>query len=60
MLDSENPDTHGWSIGASEGDHTIRLDAMDEGMTRLVACPPSAEATSKGEWAVQTVLGWGV
>ena len=57
MLDSDNPDTHGWSVGASEGDHTIRLDAMDEGMTRLVACPPSAEATSKGEWVAHAVLG---
>ena len=49
MLETERPDTHGWSLGASDGDHNIRLDAMDEGLTRLVASLPTDEAESKGE-----------
>jgi len=49
VLDTERPDTHGWSLGASDGDHNIRLDAMDEGLTRLVASLPTHEAESKGE-----------
>ncbi len=49
VLDTERPDTHGWSLGASDGDHNIRLDAMDEGLTRLVASLPTDEAESKGE-----------
>ena len=48
MLDPEAPDTHSWSLGASDGDHTIRLDAMDEGLTRLVASLPTDEAEAKG------------
>ena len=43
-----NADTHGWSLGASDGDHNVRLDAMDEGLTRLVASLPSDSAESKG------------
>ena len=49
VLDTERPDTHGWSLGASDGDHNIRLDAMDEGLTRLVASLPTDEAEFKGE-----------
>ncbi|DBB13387.1 TPA: hypothetical protein ACH3X3_005120 [Trebouxia sp. C0006] len=52
VLDAERPDTHGWSLGASDGDHNIRLDAMDEGLTRLVASLPTDEAESKGKEAV--------
>ena len=37
VLDTERPDTHGWSLRASDGDYNIWLDAMDEGLTRLVA-----------------------
>ncbi|DBA66132.1 TPA: hypothetical protein ACH3X2_002607 [Trebouxia sp. C0005] len=51
VLDSERPDTHGWSLGASDGSHNIRLDAMDamdEGLTRLVASLPTDETESKG------------
>ena len=48
VLDTERPNTHGWSLGASDGDHNIRLDAMDEGLTRLVASLPSDEAESQG------------
>ena len=49
VLDLERPHTHGWSLGASDGDHNIRLDAMDEGLTRLVASLPSEDTESKGE-----------
>ncbi|KAL0023481.1 hypothetical protein WJX79_010758 [Trebouxia sp. C0005] len=55
VLDSERPDTHGWSLGASDGSHNIRLDAMDamdEGLTRLVASLPTDETESKGKQAV--------
>ncbi|DBA65520.1 TPA: hypothetical protein ACH3X2_003176 [Trebouxia sp. C0005] len=52
VLDTERPETHGWSLGASDGDHNIRLDAMDEGLTRLVASLPTDEAESKGKEAV--------
>ena len=48
VLDPEAPDTHSWSLGASDGDHNIRLDAMDEGLTRLVASLPTDEAEAKG------------
>ncbi|KAL0043248.1 hypothetical protein WJX82_002097 [Trebouxia sp. C0006] len=48
VLDTERPDTHGWSLGASDGDHNIRVNAMDEGLTRLVASLPTDEAESKG------------
>ena len=48
VLDAERPDTHGWSLGASDGDHNVRLDAMDEGLTRLVASLPSDDAAAKG------------
>jgi len=57
VLDTERPDTHGWSLGASDGDHNIRLDAMDEGLTRLVASLPTDEAESKGEtWSASLPL----
>lgn len=48
VLEATNSDTHGWSLGASDGDHNVRLDAMDEGLTRLVASLPSGNAESKG------------
>jgi len=57
VLDTERPNTHGWSLGASDGDHNIRLDAMDEGLTRLVASLPTDEAESKGEtWSALPLL----
>ena len=49
VLDTERPDTHGWSLGASDGDQNIRLDAMDDGLTRLVTSLPTDEAEAKGE-----------
>ncbi|DBB13383.1 TPA: hypothetical protein ACH3X3_005116 [Trebouxia sp. C0006] len=52
VLDTERPDTLGWSLGATDGDHNIRLDAMDEGLTRLMASLPTDEAESKGKEAV--------
>lgn len=39
---------HDWSHGASGGQHTVKLDCLDEGITRLVCCP-SLGAT-QGEW----------
>ena len=35
------PDAHLWSIGATEGTQSIRLDTLDEGQTRLLACTPA-------------------
>ncbi len=35
------PGAHCWSIGASEGVHGVRLDTLDEGQTRLLACMPA-------------------
>lgn len=29
---------HDWSRGTSNGQHTIALDSLDEGITRLVCC----------------------
>lgn len=52
VLDVEASDTHGWSVGASDGDHNIHLDALEEGLTRLVAALPSADAESKGQLPV--------
>ena len=48
ILEQGAADTHGWSVGASDGDHNIHLDAMEEGLTRLVAALPSADAEAKG------------
>ena len=48
ILERDAADTHGWSVGASDGDHNIHLDAMEEGLTRLVAALPSADAEAKG------------
>ena len=30
---------HDWSRGSSEGQHTLKLDSLDETITRLVCCP---------------------
>ncbi|KAL4443584.1 hypothetical protein ABPG75_011321 [Micractinium tetrahymenae] len=30
---------HDWSQGTADGRHTLKLDGMDEGITRLVCCP---------------------
>ncbi len=36
------PDAHLWSIGGSDGAHSVRLDTLDEGQTRLLACAPAS------------------
>jgi len=33
--------THSWSIGAYGGQHTLHLDAISDGTTRLISCPPA-------------------
>lgn len=30
---------HDWSHGASDGRHTVKLDSLDDGTTRLICCP---------------------
>ena len=40
------PGAHCWSIGASDGTHAVRLDTLDEGQTRLLACTPSGVAAA--------------
>ncbi|KAK9834254.1 hypothetical protein WJX81_000411 [Elliptochloris bilobata] len=49
---------HTWSLGASNGEHALRLDTLEEGATRLLACPalrpappPGADAPSAAEAA---------
>ena len=56
VLEATSSDTHGWSLGASDGDHNVRLDAMDEGLTRLVASLPSDNAEAKGDRATSWAL----
>lgn len=36
----KTPAVHDWSVGASGGYHTLQLDSLDEGITRLVSCAP--------------------
>ena len=31
-------DSHDWTVGVSEGPHGIRLNALEDGATRLLAC----------------------
>ncbi|KAK9819963.1 hypothetical protein WJX72_004515 [[Myrmecia] bisecta] len=52
VLDAHNDNTHCWSMGASDGDYSLRLDQVDEGLTRLLACPPTEDAAAKGKEAV--------
>ena len=33
--------THSWSVGAYGGQHTLHLDAISDGTTRLISCPPA-------------------
>lgn len=39
---------HDWSHGTADGRHTLKLDSMDEGITRLVCCP---SLHNTGKWA---------
>lgn len=39
---------HDWSVGATDGHHTLRLDDIDEGVTRLVSCKPLSFSTISG------------
>ena len=36
------PNVHCWSVGGSDGSHSMRLDTLDEGQTRLLACAPTS------------------
>lgn len=36
------PNVHCWSVGGSDGAHSVRLDTLDEGQTRLLACAPTS------------------
>lgn len=56
-MEKDAADTHGWSVGASDGDHNIHLDAMEEGLTRLIAALPSSDAESKGKLEEQFFEG---
>ena len=40
--------THSWSVGAGEGEHTVRLGSLDEGAARLAACLPLPDSVRKG------------
>ena len=50
------PDAHLWSIGATEGTQSIRLDTLDEGQTRLLACTPASP--SRPGAALQHLAAW--
>lgn len=43
---------HDWSRGAAEGPHTLRLDGLDDGATRLVCC------SALGDTGARTFAGW--
>ena len=34
---------HAWSVGASGGQHTLHLDQIQEGLTRLITCSTCSE-----------------
>lgn len=42
------PSAHAWSLGASNGEHAVRLDGLEEGLTRLLACPALHPAPPPG------------
>lgn len=50
------PDAHLWSIGATEGTQSIRLDTLDEGHTRLLAC--TAASPSRPGASRQHLAAW--
>jgi vacuolar protein sorting-associated protein 13A/C len=39
---------HDWSHGTSGGEHTVKLDSLDEGITRLVCCPALGATQAMG------------
>ncbi len=43
---------HGWSAGASQGEHAVKLDSLHDGLTRLVSCQPLADSSQSGAYAV--------
>lgn len=43
---------HGWSFGTADGRHTLKLDSLDEGITRLVCCPTLGNTGKRRWWAV--------
>ena len=60
----EKARAHAWSLGASNGEHAVRLDGLEEGATRLLACPalhpappPGADAPSAAEAAAAARSG---
>lgn len=40
VMDAAAAAVHDWSVGATAGSHTLVLDSLDEGITRLVGCTP--------------------
>lgn len=44
---------HDWSRGTSDGRHTLKLDGLDDGITRLVCCPSLG---TTGEWDGQEAV----
>lgn len=50
---------HDWSHGTSGGQHTVKLDCLDEGITRLVCCPSLGATQGKwGQWIRGFVPHW--
>jgi vacuolar protein sorting-associated protein 13A/C len=48
LIDPSCPPCHDWSVGTSEGAHTIKLEALDESVVRLVTCPPLPQEQQEG------------
>ncbi len=46
MAAEEEHATHAWSEGASRGAHTLKLDSLADGQTRLVKCSPLRDDAS--------------
>lgn len=46
MAAEEEHATHAWSEGASRGAHTLKLDSLADGQTRLVNCSPLRDNAS--------------
>lgn len=48
VLDSGRGETHEWSVSTAEEEHSIKLEGLEEGTTRLAACMPLPESLRQG------------
>lgn len=45
---TEGESSHAWSVGASQGEHAVKLDSLRDGLTRLVSCQPLENTPQSG------------